>query len=365
MFNRIWQLRKRALDRPRSQSRPLLEPLESRALLSGEAVTPPPNDNFADRIVLTGVTASSTVDNTGATYESGEIRGPDINWNIIPGGKDVWWQWTCPVSGHFAIMAGDPGGKDTHTSIFTGSSLTALTGVGGGYTEDWYIQGEPYHGVDFNARAGTTYQIEVETYQAGLTGLHIEPWQWYDDNHHPALVGWQTQQIGGGPHSGADGFDQSPYFYDGGGVIGKTADSNSFAYQKLTGNGTLVARLGWLTNTSAVAGLEVRSNLSAKGAFAGMLIGGNKRTSGFYYRPKAGAKLKKVSTKAAVGAWIKIQKRGSVIITWTSTDGKRWARAGSVNLGCKGPMYIGFATASQKAGTNVQAYYDGFAFAKG
>ena len=59
-------------------------------LLAGAswAATPPPNDNFANRIVLTGHSLTFTGITAGATYEP-----PTEAW-WVTGGPSVWWSWT-------------------------------------------------------------------------------------------------------------------------------------------------------------------------------------------------------------------------------------------------------------------------------
>ncbi|HLO48744.1 MAG TPA: Ig-like domain-containing protein, partial [Kamptonema sp.] len=115
------------------------------------------NDNFANRIVLTGVPVSRTGSNIGATSEVGE---PTQNGTI----NSVWWSWTAPSSGTFTIDTKNSN-FDTYLSIFTGSAVNNLNLIafdddkGGNYTSL----------INLNATAGTTYQIAVDGY-SGNTG---------------------------------------------------------------------------------------------------------------------------------------------------------------------------------------------------
>lgn len=89
----------------------------------GEAVhlsvrSAPPNDNFADRLVLlseTNVFTSATFN--GATREFGE-----------PGNTDpsLWWEWTAPHRGSFSIETSNSS-IPTAVEVFTGDALTNLT----------------------------------------------------------------------------------------------------------------------------------------------------------------------------------------------------------------------------------------------
>ncbi len=56
-------------------------------------ILPPPNDNFANAIVLNGATPSASGTNAGASKDTGE---PNHAGNA--GGKSVWWRWTAPAA---------------------------------------------------------------------------------------------------------------------------------------------------------------------------------------------------------------------------------------------------------------------------
>jgi hypothetical protein len=114
----------------------------------------PPNDNFAQRQILTGTNPSATGFNIGATKEAGE---PNHAGNT--GGKSVWWTWTAPENGVVTI---DTSGSvfDTVMGVYTGTSVSALAFVasdddnGNGLTSK----------VTFSATAGTAYAIAVDGY---------------------------------------------------------------------------------------------------------------------------------------------------------------------------------------------------------
>ncbi|WP_445245429.1 hypothetical protein [Microcoleus sp. OTE_8_concoct_300] len=134
---------------------------------------PPPNDNFANAIALTGATANSTGSNHGATEEVGEpAQSGQIN--------SAWWSWTAPSSGFFQV---DTTGSnfDTWLSVFTGSAVNNLTLIGNdddsgpGVTSLYNL----------NATAGTTYSIAVDgysNYTLGSINLNIAPTAPPNDN---------------------------------------------------------------------------------------------------------------------------------------------------------------------------------------
>lgn len=126
-----------------------------------------PNDNFANATVLTGSSGTATFDLTSATAETGEPEPAS--------GMTVWFSWTAPFSGTVwfdtMLSTGDP---DTYLSVYTGGSVGSLTLV----TDDDDsgndpAVGDPDYGtskLSFTAVSGTTYNIQVDAYDPGVTG---------------------------------------------------------------------------------------------------------------------------------------------------------------------------------------------------
>ena len=111
---------------------------------------PPPNDNFANRITLTGTNISFVGTNIDASKEIGEP-----NHGGYVGGQSVWWTWTAPVSGRVAIAVTAGSLQSPLLGVYTGTDVAHLTPVAsqGGYSSLY---------VAFNAIAGTAYQIAVD-----------------------------------------------------------------------------------------------------------------------------------------------------------------------------------------------------------
>jgi subtilisin family serine protease len=128
-------------------------------------VPPPPNDNFANAIALTGETATTTGSNREATEEVGEPTQSGIT-------NSAWWSWTAPTTGLYNI---DTRGSnfDTYLSVFTGSDLPNLTLIG----VDDDGEANKTSLVSLNATAGTTYRIAVDGYSdaTGAIQLNVAP----------------------------------------------------------------------------------------------------------------------------------------------------------------------------------------------
>ncbi|MGP8236222.1 MAG: immunoglobulin domain-containing protein, partial [Limisphaerales bacterium] len=119
----------------------------------------PPNDNFANRIALTGTNASTAGSDQYATFETGEPAP-----GAFSNAKSVWWTYTAPADGKITITLTNYTG-DQILSAYTGGSLLSLKNVA---TEFFYQtnSGQPIS-VQFSSASGTTFQIQVEELSGG------------------------------------------------------------------------------------------------------------------------------------------------------------------------------------------------------
>ncbi|WCJ59442.1 Ig-like domain-containing protein [Fontisphaera persica] len=127
------------------------------------AIGQPANNNFANRITLTGLSVTTTGSNVGATMEFGENNNPN---NVGRLDGTVWWSWTAPLSGRVTL---DTIGSDFDTvlGIYTGTQIFLLTVV---TANDNIAEGQPQSRVSFEATSGTTYQIQVGGRRTGGGG---------------------------------------------------------------------------------------------------------------------------------------------------------------------------------------------------
>jgi hypothetical protein len=117
----------------------------------------PPNDDFAQRIALSGEVQTVSINQSNATLEPGEPR-PFAG----SAGKTVWWQWTPPRTARAtALLKPDP--QDAGLlSVFTGSqiqSLLLLTNHSARLTQA--------------VQAGTDYKISVDSVSNILVGASL------------------------------------------------------------------------------------------------------------------------------------------------------------------------------------------------
>jgi hypothetical protein len=129
------------------------------------SVSPPPNDYFTDRIVLTGASGSFTVDNTDAWCEGKEWEG-SYN-NNAPDAS--WYEWTAPSSGLVAFtstitsIANPDWETDLLLSIFDDLGTDVSPGYDGNQIAYSGNDVNNYDTATFTAVAGHTYYLMVES----------------------------------------------------------------------------------------------------------------------------------------------------------------------------------------------------------
>jgi hypothetical protein len=127
------------------------------ALLLGAATafaqSPPENDNFADRTVLTGSSLTFTGTLAAATFEPLEPTGA----YAPTGGGSVWWSWTAPTDSRVVIeIIPTPFTTNAELEVYAGAVLYALNLV------DQNMFGfPPGRYVSFMAYSTNTYQFRV------------------------------------------------------------------------------------------------------------------------------------------------------------------------------------------------------------
>jgi hypothetical protein len=206
-----------------------------------------PNDDFADRAVLTGTDFTIVGSDVAATREPDEPQHSNY-----PGQRSVWFTWTAPFSGgvRFNISGTN---HNPGLGIYTGSTLAALQRVA---SFPCFSQS---CALGFAVTAGTAYQIAIEgTYgAAGDFTFHIDLTPAAANDHFadrlilssfPASITatntYATQEPGEPGHSVFEGSGRSVWF------SWTAAAPGTVTFDVRTPNGAYVKMLGVYTGTS-------------------------------------------------------------------------------------------------------------------
>jgi hypothetical protein len=175
---------------------------------------------------------------------------------------------------------------------------------------------------------------------------------------------WLHQDVGSVGVAGSASFSSGVFTVAGAGSdIWGSADSFHFAYQSLTGDGQIVARVIGLQNTSAnaKAGLMFRSSQSSSAAnvIIDLQPGGSIE---FMSRASDGgstAWLAGASDPAP--AWLKLVRSGSTVTGFVSADGSTWTTVGSTSVALGSTASVGLAVTSHNSGQLNTATFDSVA----
>jgi len=138
-----------------------------------------------------------------------------------------------------------------------------------------------------------------------------------------------------------------------------TSDSLNFAYQALTGDGTIVARLASLQgSSSAQAGVMIRETLNAN-ATNGFAVSQSSYNY-FYDRTTTGGSESSIGyVYHAVPYWLKVVRSGNSFSSYASLDGINWTQLGTTQtITMASSVYIGLVVSNQSNSSLATATFD-------
>jgi regulation of enolase protein 1 (concanavalin A-like superfamily) len=173
--------------------------------------------------------------------------------------------------------------------------------------------------------------------------------------------GWLNQDIGSVGVAGSASYAGGIFTVRGSGQqIWNTADGLHYAYQSLTGDGTIVARVASLTGGASTqsAGVMIRETLAAnsKHAYAAFsqsqIYFTNRTTTG-------GTTSAQSLTGKTLPYWVKLTRSGNTFTAAASPDGVSWVQIGTPRaITMTGTVYIGLAVSSGQNSALATATFD-------
>jgi hypothetical protein len=179
----------------------------------------------------------------------------------------------------------------------------------------------------------------------------------------PLPVSWLDQDVGVVGMAGSAGYANGTFTVAGAGqgTLFASSDGFHFAYQSLTGDGTMVARVVSLQGSAAQAGIMMRETLNP-GAnhvylfdYSATLYMTERTTTG------ASSSYQSLGS-GTLPYWIKLARSGNVFTMYSSADGVNWLQLGASQTVSMAPnVYVGLAVSSRTTSSLATATFDNVA----
>jgi regulation of enolase protein 1 (concanavalin A-like superfamily)/uncharacterized membrane protein len=179
----------------------------------------------------------------------------------------------------------------------------------------------------------------------------------------PLPSNWVDLDIGAVGMAGSASYLNGVFTTNGSGqYIWNNSDQFNFAYQGLSGDGTIVARLvssqGGANQQSV--GVMIRESLNANSANAYALFGGGNSEIYLTDRPATAGLSTSAGNTAAVTLpyWVKLVRSGNTFTGYASADGANWTQVGAAQINMAQSVYVGLAVSSNDNGKLTTATFD-------
>lgn len=177
----------------------------------------------------------------------------------------------------------------------------------------------------------------------------------------PLPAGWLDQDSGQVGIAGSSSYSNGTFTVKGAGTsLWSTADGFHFAYQPLSGDGTIVARVVSVS-ASSTGGVDIRDSLDASAM--NMFVAYFSSSMYANYRTSTGG----VTNQAAGGSgalphWVKVVRSGNLVSGYTSVDGSTWVQVGASQTISMGQnIYVGLGVSSGSTSSLATATFDNVA----
>jgi len=168
----------------------------------------------------------------------------------------------------------------------------------------------------------------------------------------PVDAAWVSTSIGNQSPEGSVQYAGGTFTVSGSGAdIWNSSDAFQFAHQSLTGDGELIARVGFVSNPGdnvwAKLGLMMRESLAPDSRNVMTLLSSGNGNS-FQYRASTGGSSD--FRKSGNRPWIRLVRAGDTFTGYSSDDGIAWIEIGSTTLNMPATLYVGLAVTSHRNG---------------
>ena len=160
---------------------------------------------------------------------------------------------------------------------------------------------------------------------------------------------WEATAIGSGGLAGMASHQAGTYTVAGAGELRGKNDALNFAWQTLSGDGEIVARVTELENTGTDSrvGVMIRDTLASNSRHVFMGLSGS---GGYRWVRRTGfngnTSTSSSGSGVVPGTWVRLVRSGNRITAFKSADGTNWVQVGSLTAAFPETCYAGLAVAS-------------------
>src|SRR5579863_4169693 len=176
----------------------------------------------------------------------------------------------------------------------------------------------------------------------------------------PLPTAWLDEDIGEGIKPGSATYSSGIFAVTGSGNndLNVNTDGFHFAYQILSGNLSIVARVVSVGYTYAQAGVMVRASLNAQSQQM-FVTYYNTNMYGVYRAAFGDTTRYGSAVTSSLPYWVKIMRTGNNFSGYVSPDGITWTLVqGPVPISMQDPIYVGLAVNSNSSSTLYNATFD-------
>lgn len=175
--------------------------------------------------------------------------------------------------------------------------------------------------------------------------------------------GWDHRDIGSVGLSGAASYDSAAEMFTvtgAGADVWGTADALRYAYVPISGDVRITARVASVQSVAAwvKAGVMIRERLDPSSPHGFMLVSAGK---GLAFQRRTVAAGLSTSTSGGAGvapAWVRLEREGSTIRAFSSTDGISWSLVGSDTIPMQASVFAGLGVSSHTVSATATATFD-------
>jgi regulation of enolase protein 1 (concanavalin A-like superfamily) len=272
---------------------------------------------------------------------------------VLTPGNGFVFEYRATAGGTSATVVGPASNAAPNNWVRLTRSGTLITAYVSGDGNSWTQVGTAVISMASSISAGlaVTSHDNTQTSTATFDNLSVTPF--------PAP--WQTADIGSPNSQGSAEYFNYTYTVKGAGTIGGTADTFRFAYQTLSGDGQIIARIALPQNTGTGArvGVMIRDALTPDSPFAFIGVDGS---GNFYWQRRryygSGHNTTAAGSGTAPSLWVKVTRSGSTFRGYKSTDGANWTIINSMGITMGTTVYVGLAVSSGDGTTLNTTVFD-------